>query len=476
MSFVFISCESTFCDDFCDFFSFCLQKNWNFCDCTLETKRFCELKVSKLLYDITNKTKQNKNKNTIRNVRRREKLERESRKSNATVSNGYWYRACPTLVCFCCEQRKFCVLEKSAQFYLYIWDLWIKYVGIDTGGWFVVMIIREAFEITIQTYALIEYGGYNSIDNIGTQSLQLGLSDTYIILFALVLICNGVFTAVLWILYALKHNSFHGQSFEYQIFAIDAIFDTFYCLFPLISVNDHATKNYDLLTAAAALQSNSLLIFLSAVLPIIFLQRKVYVGLQNSQTKSHTKWIEKLQRSMELKLDFQEQQSNPNSGRYAADSVISRYLGDLPGMTAYDPTSLEMSPVVKPQTSLQSDMSYDGMSRKHHKTSKVRHWQGYLETLEFDRFIKRSWYSVLFTGEEFLTPSVPNMEFAFNPTIYETVSRMIEQITNIRPTLQQTKQFVEGLLDSLVFFSSIFCVGCLLNVLMLVELVLVMLS
>ena len=346
------------------------------------------------------------------------------------------------------------------------------------------MMIRESFELTIQTYALVEYGGFNLNENIGTHSLKLGLSDEYIILFSIMLILNGILTASLWILYALKHNSFHGHSFDYQIFAIDAIFDTFYALFPIIAVNDHAgNSGYDMITAAAALQANSLLIFLSAVLPIIFLQRKVYYGLYNSERKSRIKWKEKLQRTMELELDTLSLQHAASSSSVvsgyrvgATNSVIHRYLNDLPGMSTgntlhgtddavsqTDASTIYGRSSVLSMSSASTVTSSDGVPRrklKRHKTSKVRHWQGYLDTLDFEKYLNRHWWDVLLSGEEFLTPSVPNMQFALNPTIYDTVSRMIENVTRTRPTIQQTKEFVAGINNFFViflFFSVFLC-------------------
>ena len=165
----------------------------------------------------------------------------------------------------------------------------------DSAGWFVKLMSRELFEIGIESYAWLEYGGYNSIDDIRNGNVVLSQDYSYIILFGVMLGLNSLFIGVLWILYAINHRKFYGASFNYEIFMIDAIFDTFYAIFPMLLVIDLNDFSYDSISyAVGALHTDSVVTLLSSLLPMIFLVRKMYFAMRITMIKARESWIEQL--------------------------------------------------------------------------------------------------------------------------------------------------------------------------------------
>ena len=161
-----------------------------------------------------------------------------------------------------------------------------------TCYWVINVMSRETFEIIIQSIVFLQYGGaqssllylfYSSNKLIAAESKQ------YVMLFAIFLSSNCILTGLLWLLYLYKNNiNFikQGKLFGYLLFILDAIFDTFYAIFPLLLLGDNLTFG----TAAAALYTDSFITFISVYYPLFFLSIKIYVILSSCTFMSRKEW------------------------------------------------------------------------------------------------------------------------------------------------------------------------------------------
>ena len=95
------------------------------------------------------------------------------------------------------------------------------------------------------------------MDVFDTNDSVLAYKEYDIKLFCVLLSLNCIFTGILWVFYIFCHGFCHGIFFKNLIFVTDAVFDTFYALFPIVIVtSQHGRFNTQL--AVAVLQSTNL--------------------------------------------------------------------------------------------------------------------------------------------------------------------------------------------------------------------------
>ena len=118
------------------------------------------------------------------------------------------------------------------------------------------------------------------------EDIILAESKEYVILFAWFLCLNIIFIGILWLLYLFKHNKFQSSFFAYFMFVVDLYFDAFYAVFPLLLVSNE----FNFITAAASLNSQSFILFIAAYIPLCYLVFKLNTVLQLSTKYARKQW------------------------------------------------------------------------------------------------------------------------------------------------------------------------------------------
>ena len=158
---------------------------------------------------------------------------------------------CARVGCFCFpNENKF--LEGIGDCY-WRYIKWYKYhFGEDTRNWFVLLMVREIVEITIQIFALYNMNGVNLFY---PKEIVLASKQFTVKLFTILLCMNSIIVGILWIFYLVQHKLCHGDFFKQLVFVIDTLFDTFYALFPIIIIaNETGFDNFNLKVAVGSLQ------------------------------------------------------------------------------------------------------------------------------------------------------------------------------------------------------------------------------
>ena len=109
---------------------------------------------------------------------------------------------------------------------------------------------------------------------------------------------------MIFLLYVLKHDIMHGHLFVSLLFAIDTMFEVFYCLFPLIYLtsNNNGIGTFSLnLRSLGTLKEQNFFIFLQSLFAISMLSIKCHSLLQELNPTNIIKkhWI---QQSQQLRL------------------------------------------------------------------------------------------------------------------------------------------------------------------------------
>ena len=99
--------------------------------------------------------------------------------------------------------------------------------------------IGEIFEISVQLYGLLLYGGINLFD---MNNIPLAQEYYVIFVFSVIIAANCVFVGLGWMTYICIHNTCHGTLFFGSLFFIDIIFDIMYVLFPLIYLTNYQNE------------------------------------------------------------------------------------------------------------------------------------------------------------------------------------------------------------------------------------------
>jgi len=136
--------------------------------------------------------------------------------------------------------------RKFKQFY----DEWL---GTDTIGFIIRMILIESIEISLQTNALLLYNGYqNDPSTDSADNVHLAAKPEFIKLLAVFIAINCFGDGIVWLLYACVPSFCHGLKFKLIIFVMDQCADVFYSIFPFIVIiydtyNDDSAGGYEIL-------------------------------------------------------------------------------------------------------------------------------------------------------------------------------------------------------------------------------------
>ena len=181
-------------------------------------------------------------------------------------------------------QNKFGLCVCIWRFYVGLFDLCRKCSLIDSPPAILIIQSKETLEIMLQTIAFYFYGGSQSTfikfvnsGNVDTNStVILAEKIEYVSLFAYVLSVDCIIIGILWCLYIFQHEIFRASFFRYLLFSIDFVFDMFYATFPLFLIGQ---SNLAFITAAAKVNSQSMVIFIATLFPIIYVTLKLFVIL-----------------------------------------------------------------------------------------------------------------------------------------------------------------------------------------------------
>ena len=167
------------------------------------------------------------------------------------------------------------------RLYVRLFDLCKKSSLIDSPPAILIIQSKEALEIALQTIAFYFYGGSQSdfikFVNSGNVDIDstviLAENIKYVELFAHVLSVDCIIISILWCLYIFQHEIFRASFFRYLLFSIDFTFDMFYATFPLFLIGQ---SNLGFMTAAAKVNSESMVIFVATLFPIMYVTLKLF--------------------------------------------------------------------------------------------------------------------------------------------------------------------------------------------------------
>ena len=178
--------------------------------------------------------------------------------------------------------------------------------SVDSGKWFVLMIIREFVEISLQSTALLLYNGTQVLSSPSDDHAEIRLAQNaeYVKIFTVFLCSNAIVSGILWIFYALKPSLCHGLLFQLLLYGSDALFDTFYALYPLIVVVAEDSTKYRFFGRLAALQTDSFAYWVTIV-PMIFLLFKFWALSKKTINALRLDYANKYEQKLEKKRDDQ---------------------------------------------------------------------------------------------------------------------------------------------------------------------------
>ena len=175
-----------------------------------------------------------------------------------------------------------CCSENYSNFwncYTVAYDWYYKYFGYNTPGTVMLLIFKEVFEIGIQNIAFYFYAGsqhpiikyFNGINSNADKQVILAVDRANVELFSWVIGIDCIILSIMWSLYVCKHKIFHGEFFVFMMFAIDAIFDLFFALFPLTLVDSNSFT-----IIVGSLNTQSAIAFVASFTPMIWLAWKLW--------------------------------------------------------------------------------------------------------------------------------------------------------------------------------------------------------
>lgn len=143
-------------------------------------------------------------------------------------SRSSFHRCCP---CCPCLPRHNKYLERIGDCYFRYIEWYRKYFGEDTRYWFILLVLKEMFEILVQIIAMFHYNGVDLLDSNKT---TLAHKPYQIMLFDSIIAANSIIVGILWIMYIAWHNNCQGPFFKFVVFFFDTVFDSAYALYPII--------------------------------------------------------------------------------------------------------------------------------------------------------------------------------------------------------------------------------------------------
>eukprot|EP01083_Nonionella_stella_P071944 193628_1 len=161
------------------------------------------------------------------------------------------------------------------------WNLWLfKHNYPDSKMKILTMILSEISEILMQCWALLIYGGVQSV----SFSFVIGNEAQFVKSFSIIVGSNAILAGVLWIIYSIKTDSsqamFHGTGFQAVVFVIDMLFDFVYTIFPFTLYSGNASLLFNI-KALATLHSENGILFVAAFIAMVLLLQKCYSVLSS---------------------------------------------------------------------------------------------------------------------------------------------------------------------------------------------------
>ena len=163
--------------------------------------------------------------------------------------------------------------------------IWHELTSVDTTWWIGIKLGTETLEIWAQILVLFEYGGTSLTEIIFDDSnndSQLAQLPHYVIIFATIILINGIITGTFWILYSLFPSKIYGHSYNDMLFICDGIFDSIYSIYPFIIAGAFTNDSNinTLINKIGILQHNTLGAFMGAGFPMLLLVKKCYAAMK----------------------------------------------------------------------------------------------------------------------------------------------------------------------------------------------------
>ena len=213
-----------------------------------------------------------KNKDRLQNKAKQKKIS-AGQKTSTAISNSY------------------SVIMDKYQTYL---DLYERYFYFDSKYKIWSILGGELFEICVQFYGLCLLGG---IDLLYPDSVVLSQEYYTVESFAIIVGLNCIITGLVWMIYIIFHNTWHGSLFFGLIFFVDSIFEITYALFPLLNLTQSNTLAITEESLGFLGQSNGFFT-VQALLAVYFLTSKCWYLIDHldpaAMENRHFMYVEKI--------------------------------------------------------------------------------------------------------------------------------------------------------------------------------------
>eukprot|EP01084_Bolivina_argentea_P151912 265094_1 len=172
--------------------------------------------------------------------------------------------------------------KQSQNKIVLLWKKWnflvFKHLYPDSKIKIAIMILSEVCEILMQCWALLIYGGVQSV----SFSFVIANQSIFIKSFACIIGIDAILLSILWLLYAIKIKvkMLHGAAFQSIVFVFDMVFDFIYTIFPLTIYSGNASVLFNM-KALATLHSENGIIFFSAFVAMTLLFQKCVTVLRS---------------------------------------------------------------------------------------------------------------------------------------------------------------------------------------------------
>ena len=201
---------------------------------------------------------------TTSGTRREDGYEQDTQKDNQQGTT--------LAACLCCA---ICGLFKDLGHFC------LEIISVDTTTWVIIKMLSEMAEIWVQMLVLFQYGGTSFTQIVfgfdADPTYYTSQLPNYVLVFAYVILMNGLITGIFWCLYALFPSKVYGHSFNDALFICDGLFDCIYSVYPIIIAGalSSDTQFFELLyTKIGILQHTTWTSFLGASLPMLLLIKK----------------------------------------------------------------------------------------------------------------------------------------------------------------------------------------------------------
>ena len=175
------------------------------------------------------------------------------------------------------------------KYFLFLRDEKTKYLGNETPGHVIQLLLKEIIEVFTQIIAFYYYAGSQNslLLYISGQEVNLAVQSSFVKLFSIFISLDCVILSLIWIIYLFKYNTFKIYLFIFILFINDTLFDLFFTLFPLFLLNN--PNSFSIIVGSLS-TDESFITFISTFLPMIFLTIKLNTLLSFLNHKSVEKF------------------------------------------------------------------------------------------------------------------------------------------------------------------------------------------